>query len=103
MGIQQLKKSVEKLKTSAKERPLSYLLTCDPSALTDEELDRLLKEVPVTRAPVDFLLESIERQCKEFFGDDYDKINSIDDIPDKYIQTMKENLNRVAATGKARY
>lgn len=98
-----MKKDIEQLKMSAKERPLSYLLTCDPSALTDEELEKIIKEVPVTRAPVGFLLESIERQCKKFLGDDYDKINSIEDIPDKYIQTMKEHLNRVAATGKARY
>jgi len=94
MSLQQIRRNINGLKESSKIRPLSMLLQCEAGSLTDEELNRVITEVSPFILPVDFLIESIERQNRDYFNlpDNDFGFSSIDDIPKEYIEKMKENF-----------
>jgi len=72
-----LKKRLSAIETKRKSRPLDILLHTRGEDLTDAELDKVLREVPLRQIPSDILLVYLNRE----YGTSY---KTIDDLPEEY-------------------
>ena len=70
-----LKKRLSAIETKRISRPLNVLLNTRGEDLTDTELDKVLRGVPLNRIPSDILLVYLNRE----YGTSY---KSMDDLPD---------------------
>ena len=64
MSLQQLKKEIQSIKETVKERPLKVLLQTKAKDMTEAEIDRLIQEVPVNRLSTDVIVYVIDRDMK---------------------------------------
>lgn len=78
MSLQALRKELKGLRDSVKDRPLEVLLNCDAEKLTDPELLKLLKEVPIKQLPTSVLLTVLNRAHGNNF-------KCLQDIPAGYL------------------
>ena len=68
MSLQQIKKEIQGIKETVKERPLKVLMQTKAKDMTDAEIDRLVQEVPVHQLPTDVLVAVLDREI--------DKVNT---------------------------
>lgn len=83
MSLRALRKELKGLKESVKDRPLEVLLNCDAEKLTDNELTKLLTEIPVRQLPTHILLTVVNRAHGNNF-------KCLDDIPAGYLDKMRK-------------
>lgn len=81
MSLQQLKKELKGIRDSVKDRPLEVLLNCDAEKLTDNELTKLLTEIPVRQLPTHILLTVVNRAHGNNF-------KCLSDLPPGYLEKM---------------
>jgi len=77
MFIAQLRRDLQGIQESVKTRPVNVLLKSKGEDLTDAELERVLKEVPLREIPTAILLTYLNRE----HGTSY---KSIDDLPGEF-------------------
>lgn len=83
MTLQALRKELKGLRDSVKDRPLEVLLNCDAEKLTDNELTKLLIEVPVRQLPTPILLTVVNRAHGNNF-------KCLHDLPAGYLEKMRK-------------
>ena len=84
MSLQALRKELKGIRDSVKDRPLEVLLNCDAEKLTDPELTKLLKEVPVRQLPTPILLTVLNRMHGNNF-------KCLSDLPAGYLDKMRSD------------
>jgi len=94
MSLQQLKKEIQSIKETVKERPLKVLLQTKAKDMTEAEIDRLIQEVPVNRLSTDVIVYVIDRDMKginEYLGTDF---KTVADMPSDMCEKMRERHNK---------
>ncbi len=81
MTLWQLKREIQSLKETVKDRPLKMLLCCKGEELTDTELARIIQEVLVRKLPTSILLEVLNRKD----GTNY---RVLQEIPKEHLEKM---------------
>ena len=84
MSLQQIKKEIQGIKETVKERPLKVLMQTNAKDMTDAEIDRLVQEVPVHQLPTDVLVAVLDREI--------DKVNAYLGHLTKYILISRLNI-----------
>lgn len=83
MSLQTLRKELKGIRDSVKDRPLEVLLNCDAEKLTDQELTKLLIEVPVRQLPTPILLTVVNR----VHGNNF---KCLQDLPAGHLEKMRK-------------
>lgn len=83
MSLKALRKELKCISESVKDRPLEVLLNCDAEKLTDNELTKLLTEIPVRQLPTHILLTVVNRAHGNNF-------KCLQDLPVGYLDKMRK-------------
>jgi len=94
MSLHQLKKEIQGIKETVKEKPLKVLLQTKAKDMTEAEIDRRIQEVPVNRFSTDVIVYVINRDMKginEYLGTDF---KTVADMPSDMREKMRERHNK---------
>ena len=94
MSLHQLKKEIQGIKETVKEKPLKVLLQTKAKDMTEAEIDRRIQEVPVNRFSTDVIVYVINRDMKginEYLGTDF---KTVADMPSDMCEKMRERHNK---------
>lgn len=94
MSLHQLKKEIQGIKETVKEKPLKVLLQTKAKDMTEAEIDRLIQEVPVNWFSTDVIVYVINRDMKginEYLGTDF---KTVADMPSDMREKMRERHNK---------
>ena len=83
MSLQAFRKELKGLRDSVKDRPIEVLLNCDAEKLTDQELTKLLTEIPVRQLPTPILLTVVNRAHGNNF-------KCLSDLQPGYLEKMRK-------------